>query len=81
MAGYPMTYYYAHKETSTVFHTEGDISQEEVKQKDLVFVGASQNPNKRMAVTAFIKPTVFEDFGWSIKDLSQYPEPEEEKPE
>jgi len=64
MTKHPEIYYLLDENTSTVFWTE----QEEDHPNDLIFIGSSLNPNKKMAVSAFMKGTN-RTYGYKIREL------------
>jgi len=49
MTKHPEIYYYYDDDTRTVFWTETETED----RPDLIFLGSSENPNKKMAVAAF----------------------------
>lgn len=57
-------YYLLDEKSSTVFWTD----QEEDHPNDLIFIGSSINPNKKMSVAAFMKGTE-QTSGYKIKEL------------
>lgn len=63
MTKHPETYYYFDPDSSTVFY-----SSTEEDRPDLINLGSSVNPNKRMAITVKLKP-MGEVSGYTIKPL------------
>lgn len=59
-------YYLLDEKSSTVFWTDNEEKLDMVP--DLIFIGSSLNPNKRMAVSAFMRGTN-RTYGYKIKDL------------
>lgn len=57
-------YYLLDENANTFYWT----LEEEDHPHDLIFVGSSLNPNKRMAIAAFVKGTPRE-FGYKLKEL------------
>lgn len=45
-------YYYMNDETRTIYYSETELGAE---HQDLVFIGMSQNPNPKMAVSVFVQ--------------------------
>lgn len=57
-------YYYYDDHTRTVFWSETETED----RPDLIFLGSSVNPNKRMAVAAFTHK-MDKPWGWKIREL------------
>lgn len=66
MTKHPEIYYLLDEKSSTVFWTEDEDKLEMVP--DLIFIGSSINPNKRMSVSAFMQGTN-RTYGYKIKPL------------
>lgn len=60
------TYYLSDEMSRIVFWTTDDEAIEE--RPDLIFLGSSMNPNRRMAVAAFTHK-LDQPHGWTIKEL------------
>lgn len=65
MNEHPEIYYYYNEKSRIVYHSESLIDN----RPDLIFLGSSINPNKRMSVAAFIKGHD-QEHGYTIKQLS-----------
>lgn len=66
MTKHPEIYYLLDEKSSIVFWTEDEEKLEMVP--DLIFIGSSVNPNKRMAVSAFIRGSN-RTYGYKIRAL------------
>ncbi len=66
MTKHPEIYYVIDEPSRTIFWTEDESALED--RPDLVFIGSSTNPNKRMAVAVFVQNDD-QDFGYKIKQL------------
>lgn len=58
------TYYYYDEQTRTVFHSEELVED----RPDLIFLGSSLNPNKRMTVATMVQ-SMDRPHGYKIKPL------------
>jgi len=59
-------YYLLNEQSSIVFWTDDESKMEHAP--DLIFLGSSMNPNKRMAVSSFMRGTN-KTYGYSIRKL------------
>lgn len=66
MTKHPEIYYLFDEQSSTVFWTLDEDKKDEAL--NLIFLGSSLNPNKKMAVAAFIKGSG-RQYGYKIKEL------------
>lgn len=64
MTKHPEIYYYSHDESRTIFWS----AEEQFDNHELIFIGSSPNPNKKMAVATFTQSMVG-DSNWTIKEL------------
>ena len=60
----PIIYYYMNEDTRVVFWYSAIVED----RPDLIFLGSSRNPNKKMAVAAFVKGSDRE-FGYTLQEL------------
>lgn len=58
------TYYYFDEKTRTVYHSEELVED----RPDLIFLGSSLNPNKKMTVATMVQD-MDQAFGYKIKPL------------
>lgn len=58
-------YYYMDDHTRTIFHTSVELGED---RPDLVFVGMSENPNPKMAVSVFVRGDLIPR-GYKIRSL------------
>lgn len=64
MTEHPEIYYFFDEKTRTIFHSKILVED----RPDLIFIGSSINPNKRMSVASFVKGSD-QEYGYKIKPL------------